>query len=126
MKRKIVKIVLIFTLLLTIFNSYTVVQADIINPLNDPSNYDPKKSSEQVGSDKLVAKVEHILGVINVVGVVVAIIILMFIGIKYMVGSVEEKAEYKSTMMAYLIGAILLFSITTIANVLYKLANSTF
>lgn len=98
----------------------------IVNPLENPGNYNPKGSSEEVGSTKLEAKAGHILGVINIIGVVLAVIILMVIGIRYMVGSLEEKAEYKKTMIAYVIGASLLFSITTIANILYKIAGSIF
>lgn len=127
MKDKIIKIVLMFLLLsmfLMFFNTY-YVHAAIINPLENPNNYNPKDSSEQVGSDKLQEKAELILGVINVVGVSIAVIVLMVIGIKYMIGSVEEKAEYKKTMTAYIIGAMLLFGVTIIANIIYKIVNST-
>ena len=34
-----------------------------------------------------------------------------------MVGSVEEKAEYKKTMIPYLVGAIMLVGITGILNI---------
>jgi len=47
----------------------------------------------------------------------------MVLGIKYMMGSAEEKAEYKKTMIPYIIGAILLFAATTIANAIYTFAN---
>ena len=43
----------------------------------------------------------------------------MTIGIKYMLGSVEEKAKHKQTLMPYLIGAVLVFSETTIPQILY-------
>ena len=48
---------------------------------------------------------------------------IMVLGIKYMMGSAEEKAEYKKTMIPYLVGAILIFAATTIANVIYNFAN---
>ncbi len=66
---------------------------------------------------------QNIMGVIQVVGVVVAVIILMVIGIKYMMGSAEEKAEYKKTMIPYIVGALLIFAASTIANVMYQFAN---
>ena len=40
-----------------------------------------------------------------------------------MMGSAEEKAEYKKTMIPYVVGAILLFAATTIANAVYNFAN---
>ncbi len=38
------------------------------------------------------------------------VIILIAIGIKYMLGSVEEKVEYKKHMMPYVLGAFVLFT----------------
>ena len=65
-----------------------------------------------------------ILGAINVFGVIVSVITLMIIGMKYMFGSIEEKAEYKKTATMYIIGAVLVFSVTTIPNILYKIGSS--
>jgi len=48
-----------------------------------------------------------IIGIIQVVGTVTAVAVLAVLGIKYMMGSAEEKAEYKKTLMPYLIGAVL-------------------
>ena len=48
---------------------------------------------------------------------------IMLIGIKYMLGSVEEKAEYKKTMIPYIIGCIFIFSISTIVSVIYSLVS---
>lgn len=64
-----------------------------------------------------------IMGLIQVAGIVIAVIILMVLGIKYMMGSAEEKAEYKKTMIPYIVGAILIFAASTIANAVYKFAN---
>lgn len=61
-----------------------------------------------------------ILGVIQVVGTVVAIAILMMLGIKYMMGSVEERASYKKSMLPYLIGAILLFGAVNLTATIYS------
>ena len=64
----------------------------------------------------------NIMGVLQAVGVVVAVVILIVLGIKYMMGSASEKAEYKKTMIPYLVGAILIFAASTIANVVYEFA----
>lgn len=61
---------------------------------------------------------------LSTIGIITAVITLMVLGIKYMVGSVSEKAEYKKTMIPYIVGAILIFASTTIVNVVYNLANS--
>ena len=40
--------------------------------------------------------------------------------IKYMMGSAEEKAEYKKTLMPYVIGAGLVFAASSIAQIVYS------
>ena len=64
-----------------------------------------------------------ILSIIRVVGIVIAVGVLMVLGIKYMMGSAEEKAEYKKTMLPYLIGAIILFAAVNIATYVVEIAN---
>ncbi len=66
----------------------------------------------------------NIIGIITTVGVVVAVIILLVLGIKYMMGSASEKAEYKKTMIPYLIGAILIFGASAITKVVVGLGSS--
>ena len=65
----------------------------------------------------------QLIGIITTVGVVVAVIILLVLGIKYMMGSASEKAEYKKTMIPYLVGAILIFGASAITNVVVGLAQ---
>ena len=60
-----------------------------------------------------------IIGTIQVLGIIIAIVVLLVLGIKYMVGSAEEKAEYKKTMMPYVVGALLIFAASTIVIILY-------
>ena len=65
----------------------------------------------------------QLIGIITTVGVVVAVIILLILGIKYMMGSASEKAEYKKTMIPYLVGAILIFGASAITKVVVGLAQ---
>ena len=43
-----------------------------------------------------------------------------------MMGSVEEKAEYKKTMMPYIIGAFMLFGITNLLGILNSITDGLF
>ena len=43
-----------------------------------------------------------------------------------MMGSAEERAEYKKTMMPMLIGMIMLFATTTIVGIIYNLVSNNF
>ena len=69
------------------------------------------------------SKAEKLIGIITTIGIIVSISSVMILGIKYMVGSIEERAEYKKTMLPVLIGMILLFGTSTILNIINALIN---
>lgn len=110
---------IVFIALLNI-NNIVFAKEDVIS---NPGYFDPSKS-EMGDTTELEQKTGVVLGVINVVGILISVISLMVMGIKYMLGSIEEKAEYKKTMGIYLLGAFLVFSMTTIPNILYKIGTS--
>ena len=56
-------------------------------------------------------------------GVVVAIIIMIVIGIKYMMGSTADKAEYKKSLMPYLVGAIFIFGAVAVSEMVFQLSS---
>lgn len=85
---------------------------------------DAYKPGKIQNADSLLVIGNTIIGIIQFVGSIVSIIIVIVVGIKYMIGSIEEKAEYKKTMMAYVIGAILLFSITNVVKIVSDVASS--
>lgn len=60
-----------------------------------------------------------IVNVLSTVGTVIAVAGIMILGIKYMMGSIEEKAEYKKTMIPYLVGCIFIFCIPKIVSIIY-------
>lgn len=134
MKNKMILIIVLFISLFTAFGEVKVYgeesgdspggggASSLIDPLKFPDTYKPTEGKDS--EDKITTKAGVILGAINTIGVVVSVIVLMVIGIKYMIGSVEEKAEYKKTMLGYFIGAILLFGTTTIVNIFYQIATN--
>jgi len=65
----------------------------------------------------------RIIGILQLVGIFVAVIVLVIIGIKYMIGSAEEKAEYKKVMLPYIIGAILIFAAVAISGMIVGFAT---
>lgn len=67
---------------------------------------------------------KKVVGIIQVIGVVVAVIVILVIGIKYLIGSAEQKAEYKKTMIPYIVGAVLVFAGSTIVNVIYNITTN--
>lgn len=85
---------------------------------------DKLKGDGTVETSSLTTVGNNVVTIINVVGIVIAVIILLIIGIKYMIGSASEKAEYKKIMIPYIVGAVLIFAGTSLVRVIYSLANS--
>ena len=101
--------------------------ASIVMPVfaGSPADLVDKMKPETYEDTSGVAGIiQYIVKMINIVGVGIAIVILLVLGIKYMMGSAEEKADYKKSMIPYLVGAILIFAGTSIVNVIVNLATS--
>ena len=116
---KIKKIAIIVILVILTIASFT----GIVNATIQPDDYKPS-DLDQTDYYKPFKMAGVILNAITVTGVVIAVITVMFLGIKYMVGSVEEKAEYKKTMMPILVGMILLFCTSTIVSIIWNVTTS--
>lgn len=63
------------------------------------------------------------LKVLGIIGSAAALIFMIILGIKYMMGSTEERAVYKRTLLPYLIGAIFVFGASVIATFIYNMFN---
>ena len=54
---------------------------------------------------------------------ILSIIVIGLLGIKYMTGSVEEKADYKKSMIPFLIGTVLIVAVGTIIRIVNDLTS---
>lgn len=72
-------------------------------------------------TEKAFSLGKTIISGLTVIGVIISVLMVMVLGIKYMVGSIEQKAEYKKTMVPMLIGAILIFASSLIVSIFYDL-----
>lgn len=81
-------------------------------------------SGGSVDTGKITELGGQAITIISTIGSVAAVIVLIVLGLKYMMGSTEEKAEYKKTLMPYVIGAVLVFAASTIAGVVYNVASN--
>lgn len=115
-KKNAIKIFLI--LLFSVLLLSTQCSAAALNP----DDYKPGTVTTS-DAQSFIDKAGVILGAIRTFGVVLSVVVLMFIGIKYMMGSVEEKADYKKAMIPYVIGVVLLFATTTLVSVIFNWAN---
>ena len=119
--KKSVKI--ISTLILAVMLVMSIASIAIAAPDTDKIIGDIENGGQGTDPSKITTIGGNIVNIIQVVGIVIAIIVLLVIGIKYIIGSAEEKAEYKKTMIPYLVGAVLIFLAPTIANTVYTLVK---
>ena len=112
------KLIILFVTLIILLSINTFSIA-----IKDLDYYEPTPVTKQDAGDSIELG-QKIIGGITVVGIVVSVVVVMILGIKYMVGSVEQKAEYKKTMMPILIGMILLFGTSWIIKILYEIVPS--
>lgn len=111
---KVLFITLVFILLISAFYK---VSADFI-----PGNYEPDKL-ERGDAEEVFNIGEKIYGAAKNIATIVAILTIAVIGLKYMFGSIEQKAEYKTTLVPWFIGAILVVVITRLLGIIEELAG---
>ena len=112
--KKLVKIIPVMLLIIVLASAFVpVFAASITNP----------SSLTGEGTDKFDKIGKQIIGMVQAIGSIVSVLVLVILGIKYMMGSAEEKAEYKKTMIPYLVGAILIFGASAITKVVVGLAQ---
>ena len=121
--KKIIKIFILFliNILFCIFiSNISNAAADF-----DVNAYKPDSAMIEVKGETQLQKIGlAIVGPIRVIGSFVSVLALIIIGVKYMFGSVEEKAQYKKTLLPYFWGAIMVFGITNIVSIIYDIAVS--
>lgn len=112
---KIITVVLLAIILISVTSN--VFAGDAIKPgdLSGKVSYGD--------STDLQNKAGQIMGMIRNVAVIASVIILMVLGVKYMLGSVEEKAEYKKSFIPLIVGIVLVVSATAIATFIFNMAS---
>ena len=110
--KKLYNIVTILMIAMMIISIATSVFA-----VTDPKNI---KGTNTTAFDNIGKK---IIGGVQAVGSIASVAILVVLGLKYMMGSTEEKAEYKKTMIPYLVGAVLIFAASNIAGMVFQFAS---
>lgn len=81
--------------------------------MNSDSNGNPIKKMSDI-----------IFNVLFILGIVIAVIWGLVIAIKFITGSVEEKAEVKKTLIPYVAGCVVLFGAFTIWKIVLTILQS--
>lgn len=121
MKKVLAKIILAFVIFLITMNiqyqsnAYTYSNDSgiyIADLTIDPSQYKPHPQQ----NTKMNSIVGTILGALQIIGAFAIVLGIAIVGFQILLGSANDKADGKGKAIGFIIGAIMLFSITTIAK----------
>lgn len=75
-------------------------------------------SAPSAGDSKIGKVINIVIGILQVVGTGISLIVISILGIKYILASPSDKADVKKNIMPILIGCILLFAAVNIAGII--------
>lgn len=117
-KIKIVSVLLLILLILLIITTCNSVYAnptdkhtagEIISEGKDFINKGQSDAENKIGSENLKNMSDTLYNILLVVGIIAAIIVGLIMGIKFILGGIEDKAEIKGMLIPYIIGCVVVF-----------------
>ncbi len=133
--KRVLKITIILILFFTMFISANKVYASPTQGTDGSGGGGQTSSSTQwsdksidywkpeyidIGQDEFNSRAKTVVAAIRAIGIVVSLAALLIIGIRQMTASVEEKSILKEAMPGYILGVILVVSITFLPTIIYN------
>ena len=115
---KILSIVLMVIMVLTF-------SANIVNAAADEDVVDDLFNKGNADTGNLESVGANIVDIVTTIGIIVAVVVLLVLGIKYMMGSASEKAETKQLIPPYVVGCVIVFGAFAIWKIVVELFNQT-
>lgn len=120
-KMKLISIVAVI-MIVTFMLISTVYEVKASNPGSIIDRVNQAAGTADLGTtgDTLKDKAGTILAYIRNIAAIAGVIIISILGVKYIVGSVEQKAEYKKNFMPLIVGILIVVLATQIAKMLFS------
>ena len=116
MKLEIIKKIIVLMMIVFVLISFKeVCLADTEDILN-PEYYNTKLQDGE--ASYIFERGGSVVRILRNIAAIVSVVALSIIGVRYMVGSVEQKAEYKQTMMPVIIGCLLVAGLSGILTLI--------
>lgn len=126
MRRKSIKILLVLFLILLISVMTIEVFATTSESAIDAMKNMEVSDLETSGGNEKVSKILNaILGLVQVAGTGISMIMVAVLGIKYMMAAPSDKADVKKQIAPLVIGAIILFASVNLVNIIANMADTT-
>lgn len=117
--KKFLKVFIIIAIVLTIV--LTCVSVIAI----ETTKFNPKNYTDPGGEGEIRNIGSNIIFAFQAVGAFFATGILAYVGIQYMIASPSEKADIKGRMVPYIVGAMMVFSMTAILQIAKTIMDKT-
>ncbi len=128
MKKRLTKILIIlivFTMISIINLNTTSYAGSVDNIFAQGENFlnkgDDPSTVIDIGQTRETSN--NIYNILFAIGVVLSVAIGMVIGIQFIMGSVDEKAKIKETLVPYVVGVFVIFSAFTIWKIVVSIGN---
>ena len=115
--KTVTKIITILLIIATILGAVSMVFADSIEI--------PGGTNTGVSGTGLDTTAKNIIGIVQFVCYAAAVILLVYLGVKWIAAAPEAKADIKKSAVIYVIGAVMVFAAGAILQVIKSVANKT-
>ncbi len=112
---KISKVVIAFMIVMSIT---TICFGEEVIPYEiNPEEFTPTYKTD-ITEARVLGNV--ILGYIRNIAAISSVVLIAFLGIKFMIGSVEQRAEYKKSFLPLIIGMFIVLTSSTLLNLVWN------
>lgn len=125
MKKNIISLIAIVMLVLVSLSNQVYAVDEIVNSGSDflKVGKNEYNSNSPINETALQDTSNKIYNIFFAIAVVIAIAVGMIIGIQFVMGSVDEKAKIKETLVPYVVGCVVIFSAFTIWKLVMEIGN---
>lgn len=118
---KIVSILLITAMLLSTLSQVCLASDSYTSIIDSVDQAGTGQAQEIEGLKTMAGKV---IKAIRNIAAIIAILVITILGVKYMIGSTEERAEYKKSFIPLIVGVIVVVAASSIATALFSVAGA--
>lgn len=124
MKYKCIKVALIILLILSMF-SIPALATGVDDMYNVGTNWlEAGNATDNIYEGNIKKVSDTIFSILLTLGIIIAVIIATILGVKFMMGTVEEKADIKEKLIPFIIGCVVVFGAFTIWKITISIMQS--
>lgn len=124
----IIKILIILIIFQIVFIPKTQAAGFIDSIISTGDNFvnEGKEQKQPINGIEVKGEISRVYNILLAIGVVLSVIIGAILGLKYIFGSIEEKADTKQLLIPYVIGCIVIFGAFGIWKLILTLLSGVF